>query len=218
LDGVVVNSDHERILLCDIDVRDSVTVIPLPVGPPAVRRTPPAGLSTVAVFGFVYPDKGHAEVLEAMQGLPPDVALMALGEPSPGHDDLIDRLDRIARSQGRPFVVTGHVPDDSLLPLLQGVAVPIVHHRHMSASGSLNSWLSAGRRPLVPATRYIREIAHRNPGALWLYEDDGLNLPAAIRAVLDEPSATWLAPGTVCAPTPKAAAESYRRLLRRVHQ
>jgi glycosyltransferase involved in cell wall biosynthesis len=217
LDGIVVNSEHERLLLGHIGIRESVSVIPLPVVAPAARPTSPVGSPSVALFGFVYPDKGHAEVLEAMQGLPPDVAMMALGEPSAGHDDLIDGLDRTARSQRRPFVVTGHVPDAGLLPLLQGVSVPVVHHRHMSASGSLNSWLSAGRRPLVPATRYIREVAHRNPGALWVYEDDGLRLPAAIRAALDQPATTWLPPGMVCSPTPSEAADSYRRLLSSVH-
>ncbi|MET0699334.1 MAG: glycosyltransferase [Mycobacterium sp.] len=217
LDGIVVNSEHERVLLSDIGVHSAVTVIPLPIVAPAVRPAITAGPSSVGVFGFVYPDKGHAEVLDAMQALPPDIALVALGEPSAGHDDLIDGLDRTARRQGRPFVVTGHVPDDGVLPLLQGVAVPVVHHRHMSASGSLNSWLSAGRRPLVPSTRYIREIADRNPGALWLYEDDGLDLPAALRAALDQPATTWSPAGTVCSPTPEQAAHAYRRLLSSVH-
>jgi glycosyltransferase involved in cell wall biosynthesis len=217
LDGVVVNSEHERILLFDIGVHSSIFVVPLPIAAPSATPAPAVGPASVGVFGFVYPDKGHADVLDAMQGLPSDIAMMALGEPSAGHDDLIAGLDRTARLQGRPFVVTGHVPDGGLLPLLQGVTVPVVHHRHMSASGSLNSWLSAGRRPLVPATRYIREIADRNPGALWLYEDDGLDLPSALRAALDEPSLTWLPPGTVCSPTPEQAAEQYRRLLNSVH-
>ncbi|CAN5719683.1 hypothetical protein BH09ACT7_BH09ACT7_09560 [soil metagenome] len=218
LDGVVVNSEHERLLLYDIGVRESVTVIPLPIVAPAARSSStPTGPLSVAVFGFVYPDKGHAEVLEAMRRLPPAVQMMAIGEPSTGHDDLIDGFVRIARTQGRPFVVTGRIPDDTVVSILQGVTVPVVAHRHMSASGSLNSWISAGRRPLVSGTRYVREIARRNPGALWLYDDDELSLSAAIRVAIDEPSSTWLPPDTVCSPSPAQAADSYRRLWDSVH-
>ena len=35
----------------------------------------------------------------------------------------------------------------------------------MSASGSINSWISAGRRPLVPRTTYTEEIAAIKAGA-----------------------------------------------------
>jgi glycosyltransferase involved in cell wall biosynthesis len=218
LDGVVVSSEHERRLLHDIGVRDPATVIPLPIVTPVPWPSARASPTSVAVFGFVYPDKGHADVLEAMRGLPPDIRMLAIGEPSAGHDDLLDGLAEEARVQGRSFVLTGHVPDADLAPLLREVAVPVVNHRHVSASGSLNSWISAGRRPLVPATRYVREIAARNPGALWLYDDDRPGLSAAIRAALGDPAATWLPPGAVCSPTPREAAEGYRQLLTSVHR
>jgi glycosyltransferase involved in cell wall biosynthesis len=218
LDGIVVSSDHERTLLHDIGVRQSATVIPLPIAEPVSGPATPAEPLSVAVFGFVYPGKGHAEVLAAMQGLPSDIRMMGIGEPSAGHDDLIDDLDRVARTQHRSFVMTGHISEDTVVPMLRAVTVPVVHHRHVSASGSLNSWISAGRRPLVPDSRYVREIADRNPGALNLYDDDSTSLAAAIRAALDDPSSTWLPPGTVCAPTPGQSADSYGRLLRCVHR
>jgi glycosyltransferase involved in cell wall biosynthesis len=217
LDGIVVSSDHERHLLCDIGIRGGVTVIPLPITAPTIGSEAPIGPVSVGVFGFLYPGKGHAEVLEAMAGLPAAVAMLALGEPSAGHGDLVDGLDTAARAQNRTFIVTGHLPDDGLIATLQAVTVPVVAHRQMSASGSLNSWISAGRRPLVPATRYVREIADRNPGALWLYDDRRGALSAALHAAMDDPASTWLAPGTVCSPTPWQAAESYRQLLVGVH-
>ncbi|MDX1888718.1 hypothetical protein [Mycolicibacterium sp. 050158] len=218
LDGIVVSSDHERLLLRDIGIDVPVTVVPLPIAAPAVDRSTPPAPPSVAVFGFVYPDKGHSDVLEAMRGLPPQVRMMAIGEASAGHDDLIDGLARLANAQDRPFVVTGHVPDDQVVGQLQAVTVPVVHHRHVSASGSLNSWISAGRRPLVPATRYACEMTDRNPGALNLFADEPGALSAAIRAALDDPSSTWIAPGTVCSPTPRQAADGYRRLLAEVHR
>ena len=218
VDGIVVSSDHERKLLRDIGVRDRTDVVPLPIAAPAIGQWVPTADRSVALFGFVYPGKGHTEVLQAMQGLPPDVRLLAVGEPSAGHDDLIGELDRLAGAQDRPFVTTGYVPDDGLLAALRSVTVPVVHHRHVSASGSLNSWLSAGRRPLAPATRYTREIAQRNPAALWLFDDRPGGLAAAIRAALADPAATWLPPGTVCTPSWDQAAEAYRRVLGAVHE
>lgn len=219
LDGVVVSSEHERELLRDIGVRGEVTAIPLPI-PSAPRCGPsaPAHRRSVAVFGFVYPGKGHAEVLDAMRHLPPDVAVMAIGEPSAGHGDLVDGLAAAAAAQHRDFVLTGHVPDDALLPLLRSVTVPVAHHRHVSASGSLNSWLTAARRPLAPSTRYTREIAARNPGALRLYDDDRECLAASLRAALDDPSSTWQPAGTAYSPTPDEAARCYGRFLADVHR
>jgi hypothetical protein len=78
--------------------------------------------------------------------------------------------------------------------------------------------MSAGRRPLAAATRYVREIAARNPHAVSLYPDDEQGLSAAIRAALAEPASTWLAPGTVCSPSPDEVAGCYRRLIRKVHR
>lgn len=217
LDAVVVSSDHESELLADIGFRTKATVIPLPVAAPTGDRRATAAPPTVGVFGFIYPGKGHAEVLRAMRCLPRDVGMTAIGEPSAGHDDLIDELTAMARAQHRFFEVTGHVPDDALPALLHSVTVPVAHHRHVSASGSLNSWLTAGRRPLAPSTRYSREIAARNPGALLLYEDDDAGLATSVRAAISEPASTWLPVGLACSPTPAAAARCYARFLSDVH-
>ncbi|MCP9273634.1 glycosyltransferase [Mycolicibacterium arenosum] len=218
LDAVVVSSDHERELLSTIGFRGRTSVIPLPVTPPVHGPSPSSHPPSVGMFGFVYPGKGHAEVLDAMERLPPGVAMTVIGEPSAGHEDLIEHLAATARAQGRRFEVTGHVTDGAVNPLLHGVSVPVVHHRHVSASGSLNSWLTAGRRPLVASTRYTREIAIRNPGGLLLYEDDPDSLAAALRAALDEPESTWLPPGFACSPTPDQVARCYARFLRGVHR
>ena len=217
LDAVVISSDHERILLSDCGFRGRSTVIPLPVGTTERGRVASSQPPSVGVFGFVYPGKGHAEVLDAMQGLPTDVRMLAIGEPSAGHEDLIDELAASARAQRRSFVLTGHVPDDALTPLLHEVTVPVTHHRHVSASGSLNSWLAAGRRPLAPSTRYTREIATRNPGALMLYDDDCGSLATALRGALDDPTSTWLANDFTGSPTPDQAAARYARFLAGVH-
>jgi glycosyltransferase involved in cell wall biosynthesis len=218
LDGVVVSSQHEAELMSDIGFRGMTTVIPLPVTAPRIGTPRLTHPHSVGVFGFIYPGKGHAEILSAMRGLPADVRFTAIGAPSDGHDHLTAELAMSARAQSRSFDVTGHVPDVEVIRMLRDVTVPVAHHRHVSASGSLNSWLAAGRRPLAPATRYTREFVARNPGGVLLYDDDDASLEAAIRVALADPTATWLPEGFSCDPTPDAASRCYASFLSEVHR
>jgi len=179
---VVVNSDHEAARLAAFSDRTPV-VVPLPVMTlPAGPVPPPDG--QVVVLGFLYPGKGHDEALRA---LPDGVGLTALGRPSDGHDDLVAELSALG-----PLTVTGYVPDAELPARLRAASVPLAPHRHVSASGSIGSWLAAGRRPLVPDVAYTREVAARLPGTLTLYDE----LAPALAAALADPASTWLVPGT----------------------
>ncbi|WP_197375829.1 glycosyltransferase family 4 protein [Mycolicibacterium baixiangningiae] len=219
VDGVVVSSEHERALLAEGGVRPRrVAVVPLPVE--AATAEPPChqGPPTVGVFGFLYPGKGHAEVIAALAGAAPDVEILALGAPSAGHTDLVSELADDCARTGRRFRVTGHLGDADVPRALRSVTVPVAPHRHVSASGSLNSWISAGRRPLAPANRYTREFDLRNPGAVLLYPDTAAGLREALADALADPAMTWLPPGTTCTPTPAAAARQYADLLQRWHR
>ena len=216
--AVALNSDHERELLRENSIDDStVYVIPLPIpnapaGPAPAEQTP----LTLGVFGFIYPGKGHGEVIEAAEGLPPDIEVHAIGSASPGHEQLIDQLHCAAARQRRVFHVSGHIDDDRLVSTLRAITVPITAHRHISASGSLNSWLTAGRRPLAPATRYTTEVERRNPGCLHLFPDTRIGLRRAIRAALSDPPSTFLADARAFHPSPAAAAAAYIEMFRAV--
>ncbi len=210
---VLVSSEHERALLADClgpGPGPDVVVVPLPIDaePPAPGarpgRTPDVGL-----LGFVYPGKGHREVLEALRTLPPDVGVLVLGRASDGHEDLLDELAGRAGELGRRWCVTGYLPDAELVRRLREVAVPVAAHRHVSASGSIGSWLAAGRRPLVPRSRYVDELERRLPGALTVYDD----LPAALRRAVADPASTWLAPGTPLGPSTAEVARRYAEVL-----
>lgn len=215
--GVVVSSAHERELLRDsgIDVAP-VVVIPLPIAPREPAAIRPVPHRAIGVFGFLYPGKGHDEVIAATAALPPDVEVHALGEASAGHGDLVDDLTEQARRLGRRFHLTGHIPDHRLTEVLQRIAVPVVAHTHVSASGSLGSWLSASRRPLARENRYTREVEDRNPGMLALYPADGLR--EAIRFALDTPESTWLQKDSVPRPTPSDTALAYHDFFERWHR
>lgn len=208
--GVVVNSEHERSLLREwVGFDGPVEVIPLPVDRHPVTGPRPEPDGDVAVIGFFYPGKGHAEVVAAVAGLAaarhdagdrdgsgatrPEAdatGVVALGRASSGHEAELQQLVDEAAALGVPFGATGYLDDATLLDRARRASVPVAAHQHVSASGSIATWIAAGRRPLVPDTRYSREMATLRPGTLTLYPDDGL--AAAIATALADPASTWL--------------------------
>lgn len=224
-DAVVVCSRHEAQRL---SAWSSVTAEVIPhfvePGPPAASRPthpPTTGTTprprTVGILGHLYPGKGHEDLVAACAEVGPAVSLVAIGGPAPRHEELADGLRRAGEGVGIPVVVTGWVDDDALLRWVLEVAVPVVANRSTSASGSLATWLSAGRRPLVRAGDYTREVASLAPGCLTLYDpDDPGALPRAMEAVLAEPALTWQ-PGVPDLLRPQAVARRhlawYRRLV-----
>ncbi|RYB91693.1 hypothetical protein EUA93_16195 [Nocardioides oleivorans] len=210
----VTNSWHEHSLVgrwCTDDPRGSV--IPLPVfrtllrDPDTVERN---AVPVLGVFGFVYPGKGHRQVVRAASALRRAGRLAqvrVLGRAAPGHDDEVDVLLRTSRARGVPVDVVGRVPEGDVAGALRGVTVPVVAHRNVSASGSLNSWIAAGRRPLVRDGAYAREMAVLRPGTMTLF-DDGSLVPA-LEAALQDPATTWTSPGTDLGPGLDDTAAAY---------
>jgi len=186
--GVAVNSAHERSLLAEEGVWDGpVAVVPLPVasGPVPHRPAPDAA---VGVLGYFYPGKGHDEALAATAaaGL---TRLTVLGRASDGHAAELDAFVRRADDLGVAAEVTGWLDDAAMAERARAVAVPVIAHRHVSASGSLASWIGWGRRPVAVRNRYIDEMSELRPGTLTVVESD--SLAGAIRNAFDDTSSTW---------------------------
>lgn len=224
--GVVVNSRHEERLLVEHGVTPAgrAHVIPLgsapgPVAAAGLPAGPPAaGAPLVAlVAGFLYPGKGHDDVVRAAAaaadllraaGTPPgEVAVVAVGGPSPGHEDEVDRLRAEAEGIGVALRVTGGLDDDAFRAALREPGVPVAAHRHLSASRTLLDWGEAGRRPLVVDSRYAREMADLRPGTLALYP--AADLPAHLARAWADPASTALPPGAGLAPTLADVAAAY---------
>jgi len=216
--GTVVSSEHERELLRAATGVDAVTVIPLPIDPMVDHRPPapadPAGRPTVAIFGYLYPGKGHRELLDDLAGGQYPVDVLAIGRPSDRHGELVHDLTRVAARQGMSFSCTGYVADADLAVRLRAAVIPVAPHTHISASGSINSWIAAGRRPLVPAGRYADELDRRMPGAVWIYQPG--ELPGAVARAVENPSLTWLPSDVVVGPTTASVAGTYLGWLRRI--
>jgi glycosyltransferase involved in cell wall biosynthesis len=210
--GVVVNSRHEAALLTEAGIATrSLVVIPLAVDRrPHVATPGPAEPldGRVAVLGFFYPGKGHDDVVDAVAelggsvggpvGARQSLSVVALGGASPGHDRELAELAANARSRRVGFAVTGFLSDQAMLEACRAASVPVVAHRHFSASGSLATWIAAGRRPLVVDSRYAREMAQLRPGTLTLVAPG--ELASAIRAARLDPASTALDPDLSTAP------------------
>lgn len=223
-DAVVVNSAHEAAFF-DSDA----SVIPLPIEdprpqPPVAARcedvsrqvdgagdtTGDAAVPTVGLLGFVYPGKGYERVIEAA---PAGVLVRALGAVATGHDDYAAQLSALAAERGVDFEVSGYVPDSALAAELDAVTVPVCPHRHVSASGSLNTWIAHNRRVVVADGPYMREVAERwservvlagergpGQGAAVVHDAPGgasggdvPDLASAIESMLGDPASAWCA-------------------------
>lgn len=215
--GVAVNSGHEAALLAEHRVVPDparVRVIPLGATPGPVPRVTavPADGVTALVAGWVYPGKGHEEVIRAVAAAagelgPPAGTVIAAGAPSPGHQDEVDRLTALAGELGVRFRITGGLTDREYADALRAPGVPVAAHRHLSASRTLLDWGEQGRRPLVADSRYAREMAALRPGTLHLCADG--ELAGALAAAHRDPALTVLPPGTGLAPTLDDVAGAY---------
>lgn len=206
--GVVVNSEHERALLREEDVwSGAAEVIPLPVELVAdAGRGRPDG--SVGVLGFFYPGKGHDEAADAAAAAGIG-ALTVLGRASDGHAAELETFVRRSAALGVEVDVTGWLDDAEIARRGRAVSVPVIAHRHISASGSLASWIGWGRRPVAVRNRYVDEMATLRPGTLTPVGENDLS--DALRRALAHPGATWH--GLASLPLSRAeAADAYVRL------
>lgn len=186
--AVAVNSAHERDLLREEGVWNGpVAIVPLPVESVAPSASV-AHDDAVGVLGFFYPGKGHDEALAATvaAGLS---RMTVLGRASDGHAADLEAFVRRATDDGVDVEVTGWLDETEMVERARRVAVPVIAHRHVSASGSLASWIGWGRRPVAVRNRYADEMAELRPGALLVVEP--ADLPAEVATARDEPSRTW---------------------------
>lgn len=212
VDGVVCSSEHERALL-RVHVGDDVdaAVVPLPCEPPDLEVPPPARpRRVIGVLGYFYPGKGHLEAVDASAALREPLPVVAIGRAAAGHEAELDALVAHGRASGVAVTSTGFLSDADLREHARTALVPVVAHRHVSASGSLTAWLAAGRRPIVVRGPYFAEMDALRPGTMTLVDEAGL-ADAIERAVAD-PASTWLAPDVDVRPTIDDAARAHLAL------
>lgn len=180
-DVAVVNSEHEARFFPAGASAPAVIRLPIPV----IHAPFAPEDGTVGVLGFLYPGKGHEDLVAAL----PEATLRFLGAVSAGHEEWADRLV----ASGRNVELTGWLTDDELAGEIGRIAVPVCPHRHFSASGSLMTWLGAGRKVLVTDSDYAREIDAWLPGRVTLVEEGGWRdaVEKHVPEQLDPPRYGW---------------------------
>lgn len=226
-DLVIAHSEHEAAALRELagqgpdgGARTAVRTVPLPLEDPLPLDEPQSlqrpvtadDPAVVGVLGFVHPGKGIEDVID---GVPPGTVVRAIGAAASGHDADARALRERAAARGVRFELTGYVPEPELAGQLAAVDVPVCPHLHVSASGSLNTWIAHGRRPLVVDGPYMREIDGRWPGAVLRRPRE--ELAAAMDELLAEPQRTRAAgppPRWGWTQVAQACAEAWTELLR----
>ena len=176
----VVNSHHEAQFF-----DHAPAVIRLPIPRVSSHFDPVPG--TVGILGFLYPGKGHEDLIAALEGTAYD--LRFLGAVSQGHEQWARDLS----SHAARVEITGWLGADELASEMGRVAVPVCAHRHFSASGSLMTWLGAGRNVLASDSAYTREIDRWLPGRITLVRDGAWReaVEQFTPRVIDPPSYGW---------------------------
>lgn len=154
---VTVNSRSEAAFFDKTAVDPEIIRLPIPRVDSAFN--PQAG--TVGILGFIYPGKGHEDIIAALEGS--EYQLRFLGGVSAGHEQWAKTLQEDAE-------ITGWLSDEQLAKEAGKISVPVCAHRHYSASGSLMTWLGAGRNVLASDSPYTREIAQWLPGRITLVQ------------------------------------------------
>jgi glycosyltransferase involved in cell wall biosynthesis len=198
-DAVIVSAEHEARKITELTDKSPHHIdLPLPPEPAqALAATPAGASSSLVLLGYLYPGKGHDDAIDLAADVGRDraggaPAVIAAGTTSTGHRDLEERLREHAQRRQVPLTITGYLTDAQFASVAAAAGVPLVLNRDVSASGSLLSWLSCQRRPVVWAGPYSTEIEHRYPGNMLLGKDRS-ELVEHISRALEDPGTTRLA-------------------------
>ena len=178
-DRIVVHSQVEVERLRGIIPVERIRVVPhfverrtLPLGPAQARdRLGLADRRVVTLLGFVYGRKGHRYAVEAVPFMPDDAVLVYAGGPVAGRSYVHDLATARAAELGLGdrFRITGYLDEETLETWMSATHLAILPFTDLSASGSLSSWISAGKPMLVSDLPGFREYDGRVPGALHFF-------------------------------------------------
>lgn len=211
-----VGERAERLLVCSDEearrvfarypaARDHVQVIPhfvetrsLPEDRDRVRRE--LGLEEATVLtlsGYLHERKGHRLLIEALADLPGHTIAVFTGEASAGWSWYVDELAALARALGVHDRVrfTGYLSEADLDRYLVATDLAICPFESLAASGSLSSWIAAGRPILASDLPQIAEYNRIAPGAIAIFSPyTAAALGSSIRACLARGDADDLQP------------------------
>jgi glycosyltransferase involved in cell wall biosynthesis len=145
-----------------------------------------ASTLTVTVLGFIHRQKGHDRVVRALSHLPDTTQALFVGTPSDPDGRYVDELRTEAQALGVDdrIRITGYVDEPTLNQYLAVTNVAVCPFREAAASGSLSTWIAAGRPLVVRDLPLFTPYHVAAPEAIVPVEasDDGSAWAASIRA------------------------------------
>lgn len=127
-----------------------------------------AGSFVCTVLGFIHRAKGHALVVEALPQCPENVQVVFAGRPAIGSKGFVEQLRTRAEALGVAdrLRITGYLAEPSLNRYLAATDLALCPFEEVSASGSLSTWIAAGRPILASEQPQIAEYNAMAPGAI----------------------------------------------------
>jgi glycosyltransferase involved in cell wall biosynthesis len=192
---IVVHSEEEIGRLQGIVPVSRIRVIPhfveerhIPLGGAAAReRLGLTGKRVVTLLGFIYGRKGHAIMVEAVPALAPDVQVVYAGGPIANRPKTLETVEQRSRELGlgERLRLTGYLPEEELETWVAATHLAVLPFKDLSASGSLSTWIAAGKPILASDLPGFREYDARAPGSIRLFSPiEAGPLAAAIGAQL----------------------------------
>jgi glycosyltransferase involved in cell wall biosynthesis len=127
------------------------------------------GRRIVTLLGFIYGRKGHKKMLESIPRLPDDVLVVYAGGNVAGREIALAKIQERAtelRLGPDRLRITGWLTEEQLDKWIAATHLAILPFRDLSASGSLSTWVAAGKPILVHDLPGFAEYNARVPGAL----------------------------------------------------
>lgn len=175
-DRLIVHSEVEIERLAGIAPASKIRVVPhfveerrLPLSAEAARaHLGVADKRVVTLLGFIYGRKGHADLVEALPHLPADVQLVFAGGSVAGREGLLRRVRRrLAELHAEDRVtITGYLSEEDMEAWMAATHLAALPFRDLSASGSLSSWIAAGKPVLTSDLPGFREYDRLVPGSI----------------------------------------------------
>lgn len=142
---------------------------------------------TVAIPGFVTPNKGYEVALAALEGLPEDVGLVIAGgarlETEAGYLTELTREIAARRLEAR-VRITGYLSEGRLAAVLRRATVAALPHREATGSYSVMLPLAAGRAIVASDLACFREIVRESGGVTLVPPGEPEPLARALAALL----------------------------------
>jgi glycosyltransferase involved in cell wall biosynthesis len=135
----------------------------------ARRRLGVDARRVLTLLGFIYGRKGHKRMLEAIPRLPAEVLVVYAGGNVAGREVALANIRERARQlrlDDDRLRITGWLTDQQLDDWIAATDLAILPFRDLSASGSLSTWIAAGKPILVSDLPGFAEYNERVPGAL----------------------------------------------------